>query len=303
MQMKKFFLLLFLLTFLSACSLFSAEEDPVDIHSFDPQDLDIRSFQVESIEVDRGEQAPTEVTARITGTLGDDCTEIYAINRSDDENHVTLEITTARPRDRVCASVLVERIETLRLGTFENDGNYFLFVNDKSLSFLIGEPPAAEFTGYEVEINQAVTTPDGGLTVLLPEDWVVATNPGSIRVADSPGTLNDPFNNPGAYINISIGSGPYKIPDLGMDGDSISELYVFFSIENGGLHGPPRRLQDAVWEGLGGHVADQRIGEQDLKVLEITEETRIAIASASPLGEWELFEPLVNAVIASIQIN
>ena len=76
------------------------------------------------------------VNVTVKGYLSDSCTELYQIKQSREENLVTVEITTRRPKDAFCAQVITEITESIRLeGNFPIGQNYKLIVNGAEKRF------------------------------------------------------------------------------------------------------------------------------------------------------------------------
>ena len=90
----------------------------------------IGKLPINEISLQITKSIPALVNVTVKGYLSDSCTELYQIKQSREENLVTVEITTRRPKDAFCAQVITEITESIRLeGNFPIGQNYKLIVN------------------------------------------------------------------------------------------------------------------------------------------------------------------------------
>jgi inhibitor of cysteine peptidase len=97
----------------------------------------VRSAVTTSVDVLILESFPVQVHVRLTGELGDACTELLPITQTRNGNRVRLTVQSQRPRDAVCAQVLSAFDEVVALeGPFPS-GDYVLEVNDVATAFTV----------------------------------------------------------------------------------------------------------------------------------------------------------------------
>jgi hypothetical protein len=295
-------LLTALALFMKACGS-SASPTPVPGATLDPAQYEFAEFYVEDVQVDAGNTLPADVTLTVQGNLPDDCTEVYQVTQERSGLLITVQIVTVRPKEATCTQSLVPHVETVRLGVFETAGSYVAYVNGYGAAFTLGEPPTEAATDYRVPLTQTLQTPDGGLELLAPEGWATEVTQGSIKIAATQAALSATDVPPAARLVLTVATGPSRAQDFGLDGRTVAEVYSFFSLEPMARVGPPNPLADSRWPGLGGHDSDRTYGDRDLRVFVIDEQTTIVLISFAPYGEWASFQPVVEAIIASIQVH
>jgi hypothetical protein len=97
--------------------------------------FDIGPIQIDSVDVELLESFPVRATARVTGVVGDGCSELLPIEQSRDGNELDISIRRRRPLDAVCPQIAHLFASRIPLeGTFA-PGDYTLRVNDASVSF------------------------------------------------------------------------------------------------------------------------------------------------------------------------
>ena len=92
----------------------------------------IRPIQVESVQV---LVDGTQVSAHVTGVIGDGCTELAGVTITREDASVSITIRSARPAEAICTQVARLYDETLRIpGEFAR-GRYRLSVNSVETTF------------------------------------------------------------------------------------------------------------------------------------------------------------------------
>ena len=100
----------------------------------------IGDMPIAEIEVLLAESDPVQVIILVNGWLPDSCTAHHETHQGREGNTVTIKITTIRPRDLACATVVTDYQERVSIGTFPA-GDYKVVVNDVEQQFRIEEPP------------------------------------------------------------------------------------------------------------------------------------------------------------------
>lgn len=83
------------------------------------------------------ESQPVQVRARVTGVLGDGCTELNKVAQARQGNRVTVKVTAKRDLDLICAQHIQRFDETITLEGTYPPGEYTLAVNGLNRSFAI----------------------------------------------------------------------------------------------------------------------------------------------------------------------
>ena len=106
----------------------------------DSDDLDnqsiIADMPIQEIEVLLAESHPVQVSVEVTGWLPDSCTAHHETRQAQEGNTITIQITTIRPRDFACATVVTEYQERVSIGTLAA-GDYKVIVNDVEAEFRV----------------------------------------------------------------------------------------------------------------------------------------------------------------------
>ena len=102
---------------------FRIEEPP------DGGGVNIANMPIAGIEVLLAESHPVQVTVEVNGWLPDSCTAHHETHLTQEGNTITIQITTARPKDFACATVATEYQERVSIGTLPA-GDYIVIVND-----------------------------------------------------------------------------------------------------------------------------------------------------------------------------
>jgi hypothetical protein len=98
-------------------------------------DVVIEPIQVDSVEVLIQESAPLQVSAHVTGVLGDGCATLHSVEQHRSGTTVTVTILRERPRDAVCTQIAKLYDEVIRLdGEFPPE-TYLLKVNAVEAGF------------------------------------------------------------------------------------------------------------------------------------------------------------------------
>ena len=92
----------------------------------------IERLPINEILLQINKNIPPSININVGGYLTDSCTLFHQIKQKQKENLVTVEITTKRPRDAVCAEVITEISKSIQLkANFLIGQDYILVVNDK----------------------------------------------------------------------------------------------------------------------------------------------------------------------------
>ena len=96
----------------------------------------VRDMPIQEIEVLLSESDPVQVTVQVNGWLPDSCTAHHETHQAQAGNTITIQITTIRPRDYACATVVTEYQERVSIGTLP-PGDYKVIVNDVEVEFRV----------------------------------------------------------------------------------------------------------------------------------------------------------------------
>jgi inhibitor of cysteine peptidase len=106
----------------------------------DSDDVDnqliIADMPIAGIEVLLAESDPVQVTVVVNGWLPDSCTEHHETHQAQEGNTITIQITTTRPKDFACATVVTEYQEKVFIGTLPA-GDHTVIVNDVEQEFRV----------------------------------------------------------------------------------------------------------------------------------------------------------------------
>lgn len=94
----------------------------------------IADLPIESVSVAILESVPTQVNLEIEGYLADSCTTLHETTEQREGDTIHVQVTTIRPIDLVCATVITEIEHTVPLGFFD-PGVYKVVVNGITLKF------------------------------------------------------------------------------------------------------------------------------------------------------------------------
>ena len=156
---------------------------------------------------------------------------------------------------------------------------------------------------YEGPLSAQLETSDGALSILGPAGWAGTSGTGFLRVAATEGALYDTGIPSAARITFTVATGPGRAQDFHLDGSTARAIYAYFALFPESRAGRPSEVSDLPWPGLEGHSSSSRDGDQDLLVLVIDDETTVAIQAFSPAGEWELFEPMLRAILETLEVG
>ena len=96
----------------------------------------IADMPIAEIEVLLAESDPVQVTILVNGWLPDSCTAHHETHQTQEGNTITIQITTIRPKDAFCATVVTEYQERFFIGALP-EGEYTVIVNDVEQQFRI----------------------------------------------------------------------------------------------------------------------------------------------------------------------
>ena len=96
----------------------------------------IANMPIAEIEVLLAASDPVQVTVEVNGWLPDSCTTHHETHQTQEGNTITIQITTIRPADLACATVVTEYQERVSIGTLPA-GNYTVMVNDVEQQFRV----------------------------------------------------------------------------------------------------------------------------------------------------------------------
>ena len=105
------------------------DDDTVDSAAHIVDDLPVQKVSVAILE-----SFPVQVNLKVEGYLADACTTLHETTERRDGNTIHVQVTTKRPRDLACATVITEIEHIVPLGTFD-PGLYKAIVNDVEVEF------------------------------------------------------------------------------------------------------------------------------------------------------------------------
>ncbi len=98
--------------------------------------VSIADMPIGKIEVLLAESNPVQVTVEVNGWLPDSCTAHHETHQTQEGNTITIQITTTRPKDAFCATVVTEYQERFFIGALPA-GDYTVIVNDVKQKFRV----------------------------------------------------------------------------------------------------------------------------------------------------------------------
>ena len=113
----------------------TGEPSSGDIDALDDQWI-IADMPIVEIELLLAESDPVQVTVEVPGYLPDSCTAHHETHQAQEGNTITIQITTIRPKDTACATVVTEYQERIFIGTLPA-GDYKVVVNGVEQEFHI----------------------------------------------------------------------------------------------------------------------------------------------------------------------
>ena len=108
----------------------NGDSDGVDNQSI------IADMPIQEIEVLLAESDPVQVTVEVAGWLPDSCTAHHETHQAQEGNTITIQITTIRPKDLACATVVTEYQERVVIGALPA-GDYKVIVNGVEQEFRV----------------------------------------------------------------------------------------------------------------------------------------------------------------------
>ena len=113
----------------------TGEPSSGDIDALDDQWI-IADMPIVEIELLLAESDPVQVTVEVTGYLPDSCTAHHETHQAQEGNTITIQITTIRPKDTACATVVTEYQEQVFIGALPA-GDYKVIVNGVEQEFRV----------------------------------------------------------------------------------------------------------------------------------------------------------------------
>ena len=114
----------------------SPADEPTGHEIIDATTYAIKDLPIEDISAAILEGVPTQVNLHIKGHLTDSCTTIHQTTEWRQDNAIHVQITTKRPIDLVCATVVTEIEHIVPLGAFD-PGEYQAIVNGFVINFTV----------------------------------------------------------------------------------------------------------------------------------------------------------------------
>jgi hypothetical protein len=258
-------------------------------------------FDVESVTVDVQGEGPAEVTLTVDGTLPDVCSQIGTVSQERMANLVSVHITTVRAKGVVCAQILASHQEKIRLGTFADPGVYTIEVNGVQTIVRVGQITEEPTRGADQTAKYS--TPDDTISIAVPSTWQVQSSPGSIVAAATSEALSPAETPPASRLSVTIITGPHRAADFGIDGQTQREAFASLVLTRALFVPAPRSVEGAAWPTLWGHGSSPATGDVDLRVISIDSATMVAVLAQVPPGGWSAFEPVFQAMLASLEIH
>ncbi len=113
----------------------TAPDEPSNGDAVDDQSI-IADMPIKKIEVLLAESDPVQVTILVVGYLSDSCTAHHETHHEQEGNTITIQMTTIRPADAVCAAIVTEHQAQFAIGTLPA-GDYKVIVNDVEQEFRV----------------------------------------------------------------------------------------------------------------------------------------------------------------------
>ena len=112
----------------------SSEDDSTGHEIIDSITYAIKDLPIEDVSPMILESLPIQVNLHIKGYLADSCTTIHQTTDRRQDNTIHVQVTTKRPINLACATVVTEIEHIVPLGTFDL-GEYQASVNGFVISF------------------------------------------------------------------------------------------------------------------------------------------------------------------------
>jgi hypothetical protein len=123
-----------------------------------------------------------------------------------------------------------------------------------------------------------------------------------LRLAATEGALFDTGTPSAARVTFTVATGPYRAMDFHLDGHSMREVYAYFALYPESSVAAPTEVVGLAWPGVEGHSRESQTGDRHLMVLGIDEQTILGIQAYCPQGDWGRFEPILRAIVESLEI-
>lgn len=92
-------------------------------------------IQIDAVEIQVQGTVPPQVRARVTGVVGDGCSELKSVTQLRTDATVTLTILRERPQGAICTQIARLYDETIALEGAYPAGQYLLRVNGREFPF------------------------------------------------------------------------------------------------------------------------------------------------------------------------
>ena len=101
-------------------------------------DLVTEAIQIDGVDVLIAETSPPQISAHVTGVIGDGCATLHSVEQQRSGNTVTVTILRERPAQAVCTQIAKLYDDVIRLDGQFPAGSYLLRVNafEKAFSIL-----------------------------------------------------------------------------------------------------------------------------------------------------------------------
>lgn len=98
-------------------------------------DLLTEPIQIDGVDVLILESSPPQVSAHVTGVIGDGCATLSSVQQQRSGNTVTVTILRERPREAICTQIAKLYDDVIRLDGQFPAGSYLLRVNTFEKAF------------------------------------------------------------------------------------------------------------------------------------------------------------------------
>ena len=99
--------------------------------------MSIEPIQIDQVEVRIAESPPVQVTAHVTGVIGDGCSSVLPVEQKREGHTLTLTINRQRPTEAMCTQLAKLYDENIRLDGDFPAGDYVVKVNSVTQNFTV----------------------------------------------------------------------------------------------------------------------------------------------------------------------